>query len=513
MKNNKLIIFVLILIAGLMIHTSKITIQNDKKDFKNAEDAGFESEEVYQCVLEKLNKEEDDEITDAELEGITSLSCVDAGIDNAADIAKLTGLKELNLSNNDITEIDLSDNTELEYLDLSSNSIETIDLSENSKLIGLVAADSSVKEVIFPEDNETIKTVVLNRNSLEALDVSELSNLEVLYLAYNSVSELDLSKNTKLKALNVHNNVLGDIDLSKNTSLVALNLRDNYLEEIDITPLLSLKYLDLSVNNIMELDLSKNELLETLLVNYNLISSIDISKLTKLTTVDLTNNRLDKFDVPNEDKIVRLVANYKWLEDIDFTKYTSLTELDIVHYQVLNVASKKYETTELIKHLPTKIKLNNYSIYDHYDDTRVCDSDTPAAAKISIEQLKASTDTLVGMIEDNSVDCDDVITDKELVTEDYFLLQVHSNDVTVSGIEIPSSVKTRFTVLYDINYLEEDPDPADDTTVDEEGNQVITNVPNTGVTIINIILFGITVLITGFYIISRAMQTKKIGND
>ncbi len=42
---------------------------------------------------------------------------------------------------------------------------------------------------------------------------------------------------------------------------------------------------------------------------------------------------------------------------------------------------------------------------------------------------------------------------------------------------------------------------------------MINDVPNTGVTIINIILFGITVLITGVYIVLKAMQTNKIRND
>lgn len=512
MKNNKLIIFVLILIAGLMIHTSKITIQNDKKDFKNAEDAGFESEEVYQCVLEKLNKEEDDEITDAELEGITSLSCPDAGIDNAADIAKLTGLKELNLSNNIINEIDLSDNTELEYLDLSSNSIKTIDLSKNNKIIGISITDNDLNKIDFSETSETIKTVVLNRNYLENIDVSGLTNLEVLYVESNILEELDLSKNTKLKVLNASNNVLSEVDLSNNTELVSLRLGDNYISEIDLTKLVKLKELNIFMNSIGEIDLSKNNLLETLIISYNELEELDLSGLTNLTSINVAENQLEEVEIDNKDKIVHLGISYDLLNDFDFSDYTNLEVLNVYKYDTLNVASKQYEAVELKKHIPEGITVGDYKIYAHYQDTIVCDYDESEMVTISISELKNSADSFVGLNEDSAIDCD-AITDKTLSVDDYAYLQLHSSEVSFKNVEIPDSVETSFSSLYDINYLEEDPNPGDDTTVDEEGNQVITNVPNTGVTIINIILFGITVLITGFYIISRAMQTKKTGND
>ena len=123
MKNNKLIIILLILILGLSIQTTKVIIPNEKKDYKAA---NFESEALYSCVQAALSNAG---LTEEQLGQLTELSCHNnIEIDSAEGIQDLTGLTSLDLSYNSLTEIDLSGNKLLEDLNLSGNELTEIDL-------------------------------------------------------------------------------------------------------------------------------------------------------------------------------------------------------------------------------------------------------------------------------------------------------------------------------------------------------------------------------------------------
>lgn len=506
MKNNKLITLILILIIGLTIQTTKVVISNDRKDYKDAEEAGFESEELYQCILETLEKD-DDSVTDEELKTITKLKCNEAGIESTAGLEKLTELTDLQLSNNDISEIDLSENTKLEHLVLAHNNIESLDLTNNDKLIGINLSNNPISDIDLPENSGSIKQLYLSDTSIVDGDflkkgIKKLINLEELNLDTDYIEEIDLSQNTKLKVLTAYNNMIGEIDLSHNIALVDLNLRDNYLEEIDISALTALKRLNLSTINITELDLSHNNALESLIIQFTNIEEIDISNLTNLKELNIAYSEIQEIEIPDKSKLVYLAATYDEVKDMDFEEYPSLTKLDIIHFDTINVAGEEVAVSEIIKRIPEGIELNNHAVYPHILDASVCDTTDDGMEAITFDNTN-------DLFNRHSIDCGDVITGGKL-SSDYSLIQIRSTDFD-TDLEIPDGVTTKFNAIYALNFLEVDPDSP--ISEDEDGNQVITNVPDTGVTIINIVLFGITILITGFYIISRAVQTKKVRND
>ena len=506
MKNNKLIALILILIIGLTIQTTKVVIPNDRKDYKDAEEAGFESEELYQCILETLEKD-DDSVTDEELQTITKLKCNEAGVESTVGLEKLTELTDLQLSSNDISEIDLSENTKLEYLVLARNNIESLDLSNNSKLIGINVSNNPINNIDLPESSESIKRVYLSDTSIGEGDflvegIKKLTNLEELNVDTSSVGELDLSQNTKLKALTAYNNIIGELDLSHNTALIDLNLRDNYFNDIDLSALTALKRLNLSTNYMEELDLSHNNALESLIIQFTNIADIDISNLTNLKELNVAYSEIEELEIPDKSKLVYLAAPYDEIKNMDFDEYPALTKLDIIYHETINIAGEEVAVSEIVKHVPEGMELHSRAMYPHILDVSVCDT--------TDDGMEAATfDNTNDLFNRHSINCGAVIDD-DVLSSEYSLIQMRSTDFD-TNLEIPEEVTTKFNAVYTLNFLDVDPDSP--ISEDEDGNQVITNVPNTGVTIINIILFGITVLIVGFYIVSKAVQTKKVRND
>ena len=109
-----------------------VTIYN-LKYLEGASEAGFESEELYRCVLDTLGQDKTS-ATDEELSQITEVICRGQNITSAKGIEKLTSLRYLNLYNNKVTSIDLSKNTELVMLNMTFNKLTEIDLSKNLNL-------------------------------------------------------------------------------------------------------------------------------------------------------------------------------------------------------------------------------------------------------------------------------------------------------------------------------------------------------------------------------------------
>jgi hypothetical protein len=117
------------------------------------------------------------------------------------DISNMPDLIFLDLYDNRLTSVDISNNTKLEEIRINiGNSISTIDFSNN----------------IF------LQTVLANNSGLEGeLNVSNLTELEVLNVAYNNISSINFSNNTKLEYLEINGNQIeGEVDVSNCTNLL-----------------------------------------------------------------------------------------------------------------------------------------------------------------------------------------------------------------------------------------------------------------------------------------------------
>jgi len=130
----------------------------------------------------------------------------------------MTGLEafinitNLSCSNNQLTDLDVSQNTKLTVLTSTDNVFTSLDVSSLSDLT----------------------TLFLGSNDLTSLDVSQNTKLVFLEVQNNPIPELDLSNNPQLRRIRAYNTSLTTLDLSANTAIDDVRLEDNSLESLDL---------------------------------------------------------------------------------------------------------------------------------------------------------------------------------------------------------------------------------------------------------------------------------------
>ncbi len=140
----------------------------------------FTDYNFYKCVVDAYNSKNKTSLpyttnlTDTQLETITSLSCYGFNkpeiekISNASGIEKLTLLTTLDLDNNNLSSIDLSSNPALTELSLSYNHLSSIDLSTNPALTTLYLYDNpwalDTIKIMKGDSSELITNIKLPSN-------------------------------------------------------------------------------------------------------------------------------------------------------------------------------------------------------------------------------------------------------------------------------------------------------------------------------------------------------------
>ena len=123
------------------------------------------------------------QISNEALESITQFVYADIRLElpkpkirSLRGIEQMVNLTRLDVGNNELSSLDLTNNTALRWLNVGANGLSSLDLSSNTALTELRVSN----------------------NSLSSLDVSANTALTELSVAYNSLSSLDVSANTAL---------------------------------------------------------------------------------------------------------------------------------------------------------------------------------------------------------------------------------------------------------------------------------------------------------------------------
>ncbi len=163
--------------------------------------------------------DDDGVLTKAELDSVTTLDLTNTGgyykqIKSLEGIEHFTELKELTISDNGFTEVDLSNNvklekltarscsyleslnisacTELKQLEVRSSSMEALDFSNNKKLEEITLGNLMAKSFDFSE-HEFLKKITVDNTWAEEITFREGAEYTWLFLPSNRWKKLDLS--------------------------------------------------------------------------------------------------------------------------------------------------------------------------------------------------------------------------------------------------------------------------------------------------------------------------------
>lgn len=280
---------------------------NNILNYIEDEEIEFTDENLAKAVREKLGiTNENQRIYKSTVKDVQTLDLSGFSIENIDGIELFDGLKELNLSNNKIQDLEpLEDMFYLESINLSGNKrIEDLEpLEELHSLKYLNLSDNDIRYVDSLKELEYLKYLNLSKN-----DISYIEDFDDLtYLYY-----LDLSDNYNIGGLD---------ELSDLKNLTTLKLNHTGISSLSfLEDLKELTELDLSENSISDLDdLKKLDNLKTLYLNDNSITYIeDLKDLKSLEELNVWGNDInDVEEFKKFKKLRKLTIDRSLLDDDD----------------------------------------------------------------------------------------------------------------------------------------------------------------------------------------------------
>ncbi|MDO6802575.1 thrombospondin type 3 repeat-containing protein, partial [Wenyingzhuangia sp. 1_MG-2023] len=241
--------------------------------------------------------------------GLDTDGVVNGSINPSADVATMTFLDITGRCIIDMSGIELF--TSLEELQMSGNNVVNIDLSNNTLL----------------------KVLNIRGNKLESLDLTNQVNLVELYAGANNLTSIDLSNNLLLTRLSLKGNKLDSLDLTANELLVYIEVQGNVLEELLLGYKMSLQYLYAGTNKLKTIDVSQALNLIVLDLENNLLEgTLNLDRNTCLLIVNLNHNLLSKVEFNNKYNARIQDDNFKILNNPNLT----CVKVDNVTYSTLN---------------------------------------------------------------------------------------------------------------------------------------------------------------------------------
>ena len=241
-------------------------------------------------------------------------------------VAQVKKLSLSGLITNDVTSIDgLKWLTGLEELDLSNNGIDNIDFASNAKnLKKLIVNNNNISDLEKLKEHKDIEYLDISNNNIENLNyVHRYKKLRYLDLSSNGISDItNVGNLSYLESLFLNNNklktfkdALAELNYLRELGLGNCGLTFNDIKSIQFIDKENITYLDFSETNINLENVVEFKNLETLILENADLSSSDISRINQLHNLkylDISNNALNNSDLlvrTNDSEKFKLDAN------------------------------------------------------------------------------------------------------------------------------------------------------------------------------------------------------------
>ncbi len=241
----------------------------------------FPDENFREFVKQYDNYPKDGVLSQVELDEVLEMDCSGCQIESLEGISNFSLLKELDCSDNRLTELNLKGIFDIEILDCSNNELESLSwpckLRENTSGFG----------------NALIKSLDCSHNNLTSLSLDGSSYLEQVDCSYNQITRIYSSRLYSVKTIDVsHNPAKLVSELSKFPKLETLNCSSMNLTALDPATIriTDLKSLDCSNNLLSSLDTTAMKNLATLDCHSNVLTTFAAAKT--LVSLDCSDNCL-----------------------------------------------------------------------------------------------------------------------------------------------------------------------------------------------------------------------------
>lgn len=447
-------------------------LKADINEASDEDEISISNSILKECIIEEYNSNNETSydnthvFTRGELNSINSLTCSSKELTEASELFILPNLRSLDLSNNELEDIDLFNNKNLSGLNLSNNKLSLIDLSDNNDLTILDLSNNNISEIDLTE-NVGIYRLNLSNNKLKKLNLETNENINELILTDAFASEIEIEYNTDFKLITLPNNstLTYTIDSVGDETIIQNNT--DYIKAVNLGT-------TTVTSTILE-----NTFIQTYIVAYPKVENPTCLNITYngdeqamlVDTDEYTVSNNKGINVGNYNINVSLKENYTWednsIEDKVIT--CNIAALDISGAKIEEIDDQEYTGNNIIPVPVVRISLNHdIDLIENQDYTVSYSSNkNPGTATVTISginnytgtkdkqfEIIKSLDTSKLNIKNANIVRFDVNSNKKTITD----LIGESNDVVIllndSEIEDNSKLKTGDTLkIYDEEYI------------------------------------------------------------
>ncbi len=239
----------------------------------------------------------DDYVLTSKIREIVDLDISSQGIEEATGIEDFSNLEILNVSLNDIEDLDLSGNTSIKELYCyRGGATKSLNLSDMTSLEKLDCYQNTFTSINLTNAT-ALEEIQAYHTAFLDLDVSTNTALKKLYAYECPLSTINLDGANALEELYLYRNNVAGINVSNNTALTTLHSYEGALTTLNTNGATALKDAQIHRNvNLVTVDLSTNTALET----------VNISECELLTNINIkngNNSNITSFDASDNESL------------------------------------------------------------------------------------------------------------------------------------------------------------------------------------------------------------------
>lgn len=252
--------------------------------------------------------------------------------------------------------------------------------------------NSQLTTVLFPENSTEIRNIDLSDCDLTHFYPTKLPTLRYLNLSNGSLLDLALDDNyPQLRELNVSGNVgLQNLDVTQQTVLEKLSLSKTSISEINLVNNAELISLDASNTALNKLDVSTNSKLTTLDMSFTKLYKLDLSKQSYLQSINVSNTAISRIDL-SKQRFIRYVnisnTAISFLDMHGAIGTNRLDHLDMRNCRAMTPQSLNFTFKAMPSHTGTSYRTNVFisGSNGEHSDTDLLDYDADNSYKVDVK--------------------------------------------------------------------------------------------------------------------------------
>ncbi|MEM5563728.1 hypothetical protein WNY78_01360 [Psychroserpens sp. AS72] len=297
---------------------------------------------------------------------LTSLICNNNQLVNL-NVSQNTALTTLNCWENQIISLDLTNNSALTFLISTTNQITSLDLSHNNNLNNIWVGDNPLTSLIISpslinpvtESYSDISFITLYTPNLNCIDVginpingqSNVNNAAASWTAIDAASSFSVDCNYQtyvpdnnfeayLEANGMGNGIANDdyVSTLNINTVPSLNVSGENISNLTgIGDFSALTSLICNNNQLINLNLSSNTNLQTLNCADNQLTNLNISQNTSLTSLTCSNNALTSLNVISNTLLQTIDCGTNQITDLNVLQNNQLLNLTCNNNQLVDL--------------------------------------------------------------------------------------------------------------------------------------------------------------------------------